>query len=544
VNHIAFTQRFRGLLDNLRLSVTTVPSLLTILIALLLIGAESRAVVGGTNVSGDERHTGIFRITTYDGPQIKGYCTATVLYASASARRTWLVTAGHCFSNSDDAHFVWGHFSNPRARVRYRRINGSRPQTASWNSAVYVHPEWLSNGGHTAWFGPRDMAFIRVDQYIPVYDENDQRITEYRRPIFTGPAEFVSEPFVSSSRDNFAQNVFCGQGSGSLRCDRLRNLWYSPGFRHQFLQLPHGAWTGGFYQGGDSGGPLLKYAPGLAREWNGAGSDAHVARHGVVLGVLQGPTVWCDYIQNGNCNPGDGLATRFMGVESWLGMIPGSNVIPRLYTWSFNGMFKGGTGTRTNLSTFGSHDYTRPAYPTRVVGIGIDKQNNRVNVWYENGFRTTGSTTDLDLFSQFPDPRHADVMPTLGYSVASGKQRRDIVGMIMAANGRVYTFYRDGTRSIGTPSDLDRWGAPQTYSVASGKSIDDIVAMAYRTNGGGVMTFYRDGTVSEGTSRDLDSYGAPTPFNTNTNRGADEIMGADTRSDGRVVTFFEHPALF
>jgi hypothetical protein len=337
--------------------------------------------------------------------------------------------------------------------------------------------------------------------------------------------------------------VFCGQSTGSLRCDRLKNLWYSPGFRHQFLQLPHAAWTGGFYAAGDSGGPLLKYAPGLAREWKGGGSDAQVARHGVVLGVLQGPTVWCDYIQNGNCNPGDGLATHFQGVESFLSTIPSSNEIPRIAGWTFANMFRGGTGTRTHLSTFGSHTYTLPAYPTRVVGIGVDKQNSRVNVWYENGVRTTGSTGDLDLYSQYPWPQFADIMPTQTYTAASGKLNKDIVGMIMAPNGTVFTWYRDRTRSIGTVSDLDSRGTTRTYSVAPGKSVDDIRAMAYRP-GGGVLVFYRDGMVSEGTTRDLDRYGAPTPFDTDTYRNADEIMGADTRGNGRVVTYFEHPKLF
>jgi hypothetical protein len=519
------------------------------LLALSLASGRSWALVGGTNLASDEPQTGILQIASYDGSQPGGSCTATVLYSSIWTARSWLVTAAHCFSKHDDLYYVYSHYRTPRASIRVRLRNSDGSFTPAWtspvDSTVFVHPDWLAHGGQTSWFGPRDVAIIRVDWAIPMYDDDGVRIVTYQRPIYTGPTPLVSEPFAPVALDNFAQDVFCGQSSSSLRCDGLKNLWYSPSFRNTFVQIPYGAWTGGFYAPGDSGGPLLKRAPGFAREWNGRGSDLDVAKHGVVLGVLQGPTVFCDYIQNGNCNPGDGLAAHFQGLDNWLNSIGSLGQIARLSSWSFAGMFQVTTGTETQLSSSSTQSYTRPAYAARVVGAEIDPRNNQVYVWYENGFYSVGTNTDLDVFSQYPDPRLADVMPTRSYSGASGKLNRDIVEMIMGSTGVVYTYFRDGTYTMGVPDDLDAIRGAAPYSLPPGKTPDDIVAMAnLQVPSPRVLVYYRDGTVSEGALNVLDYFGAPTPFRTGTARGASEIMAAGTRSNGSVVTWFEHPKLY
>jgi len=305
------------------------------------VSSTRSSLQGGTPLAANEHQTGILRISTYDGNTAVGSCTATVLHSSLKTNQTWLVSAAHCFSYVDSTtKFVGGHFAQPRARVRYTVLGTDcrgypkAGTTVCWSdlalSTAFQHPEWLANGGHTAWFGPRDIAFIRINKAIPVYDETNKRrpdwSQDYSRPIFAGHPTQVSSPFVPAQ---IGENVFCGQGSGSLRCDQLTNLWYSPNFRSQFIQLPYGAWTGGFYEGGDSGGPLLMNAAGLGTT-PGSG-DLHTARRGVVLGVLQGPTVFCDYIQNGNCNPGDGLATHFHGIEGFLTTIGAIGVIERRY---------------------------------------------------------------------------------------------------------------------------------------------------------------------------------------------------------------------
>jgi hypothetical protein len=351
--------------------------------------------------------------------------------------------------------------------------------------------------------------------------------------------------------EHFSKIGFCGQGgAGRLRCDTLSNIWFSPTFRHEFFQLPAGAWKSGFYEPGDSGGPLLKYGPGLNRQWEGAGDVADVAMYGAVLGVLQGPTVFCDYTRNGNCNPSDGLATRFQGVESWLDgrsgtpAIPDARDIPRLSTWTFSNRFHSAFGNTMSLGELWQNWYTFPAYAGRIVGVGIDKSTNRLHTWYDNGVMTIGNSADLDAHSQVDGPAPLpDLMPTRFFSGAAGKTHAQIVGMMISPLGDTHTFYADGTTVVGTVGDLDAFRDPEPYRLPAGKSPRDIVAISSRP-AGGVYAYYRDGTVSAGWYDDLGVFWPPRPFQIANARRPDEILGIDTFSNGQPLTVFAQVPLY
>jgi len=489
---------------------------------------------------------GIFQIVTYDGASPEGGCTATVLFSSQTANRTWLVTAAHCFSYHDDAYFVHGHFRTPRASVIYDIDSDTVGTLERWSpvgdSQVFVHPTWLARGG-LEWFGPPDVAFIRVDMAIPLFDDWGQRIDEFRRPIYTGRAEHVADPFPTGRLENFSQYGFCGQSDGDLRCDELSNLWFSPAFVSNFFQLPLGAWHSAYFAPGDSGGPLLKYAPGFSREWVGSANRYEIARFGVVLGVLQGPTVFCDYIRDGNCNPYDGLAARFYGMDDWIDALQGARrEIPRISSWNSaaTGYFRSAISSRQDqLAYSGTGTYTFPIYPGKIVGIAIDKSNNHVITWYDSGDLTIGKRDDLDAYSQYPVAMFADYIGTMKFQGVAGKSLRDIVGITMSASGRVYSYYRDGTTAAGTITDLDAYGPPIRYYLPAGRAPADIVGIAARQGGtSGMIAYYRDGTMSEGAWNVLDYYAAPRPYNPGIQR-PDEIVGMDTQADNQVVTFFQ-----
>jgi hypothetical protein len=267
--------------------------------------------------------------------------------------------------------------------------------------------------------------------------------------------------------------------------------------------------------------------------------------YGAVLGVLQGPTVFCDYIQNGNCNPSDGLATRFEGVDDWLEGRRGTprivhgDDIPRISTWTFANRFRAGVGDSTSLTAVAQNSYTFPAYAGAIVGTGIDKSTNRLHTWYDNGFMTIGTWSDLDAYSQVNGPAPMpDLMPTRSFAGASGKAHSTIVAMLISPAGKTHTWYADGTAVIGSIGDLDSVQPPAPYRLPPGKSPRDIVAIASRP-AGGVSAYYRDGTVSEGWFDDLDLYRAPRPFQTGNGREPGEILGIDTLNNGRTVTLFE-----
>ena len=79
-----------------------------------------------------------------------------------------------------------------------------------------------------------------------------------------------------------------------------------------------------------------------------------------------------------------------------------------------------------------------------------------------------------------------------------------VIAMAIAPDDRVYTWYSNGTLSVGTSSNLSAHSSGATFDVAEGKSLRDLHAVAISPESH-VYAFYRDGTVSVGTSWDLDS---------------------------------------
>jgi hypothetical protein len=145
------------------------------------------------------------------------------------------------------------------------RPNGTVPERSCIRHSRQIDRgsslQGIASATATAWYGPRDIALIRVSRAIPIFDVNGDRIPEFRRPIYIGNPREVSAPTSAFSMELYSKNAFCGQGDGVLRCDTLSNLWWSPNFRNQFFQLPFGAWEhNGRFEGGDDGAPLLKYA--------------------------------------------------------------------------------------------------------------------------------------------------------------------------------------------------------------------------------------------------------------------------------------------
>jgi len=513
---------------------------------------RSSAMNGGTLLTTHQERAGIFEIATYDGSTYVRRCTATVLYSSLATNRTWLVTAGHCFSyvTAPPLFTVVRHFSAPRAAVRYDLDADTSGTDERWTSAsqsqVYVNPDWVPGLAPTTWWGAPGIAIIRVNAAIPIFAADGSRIAEFRRPIYTGPPQAVSAPYSFASMEIFSRNVFCGQGDENLRCDKLSNLWWSPNFRNKFFQMPKEAFDAGYFVAGwgDDGGPLLKYAPGLTRQWEGAAGVLDVAMYGAVLGVLQAPTVVCDYIQDSNCDPADGLASRFEDIEPWLNTINDAyQDIPRITNWTltFPGLFTTGTGNLSNLTALARGQYTFPAYTGRMVGVSIDKSTDRVHTWYDNGLYTVGTGADLDAYSQASGPAPIpDVTPTRSFSGPSGRPHSQIVAMNIDPAGNTHTWYADGYHVTGSVSDLDAVQQPQPYRLPVGKTAGDIVAIATRPSGG-LLAYYRDGTFSEGVFYDLGLFAQPRPFSTGNNRRAEEIAGIDTYRSGLTLTLFDHP---
>ena len=88
--------------------------------------------------------------------------------------------------------------------------------------------------------------------------------------------------------------------------------------------------------------------------------------------------------------------------------------------------------------------------------MAIAGSNDHTYVWYKDGTVSSGSTGDLDQHRQ-----------PYGFSLAPGKSPNDIVGVAIAgSNDHTYVWYKDGTVSSGSTGDLDQHRQPYGYKVA------------------------------------------------------------------------------
>ncbi|MEM6451012.1 MAG: serine hydrolase domain-containing protein [Cyanobacteria bacterium P01_D01_bin.105] len=131
----------------------------------------------------------------------------------------------------------------------------------------------------------------------------------------------------------------------------------------------------------------------------------------------------------------------------------------------------------------------RRHYP--IVGLAIGN-NVRVNAWYSDGRYTIGSSNDLEAH-QGPRP----------FSLPTGQTMADVIAIARGGpQNQVYSWYRDGSYSIGTASDLDAAGSFLTGEDDTFKSRrkDTIAGISVNEAGDKFYAHYHDGTVTSGSS--------------------------------------------
>ena len=133
-----------------------------------------------------------------------------------------------------------------------------------------------------------------------------------------------------------------------------------------------------------------------------------------------------------------------------------------------------------------------------IVGMSIACSNDRVYTWYSNGTVSVGNSRDLAAY-QSPHP----------YSLPYGRTPDDIIEIGIASNDHVYAWYRDGTVSSGTSTDLDHYREPYRYTLRRITTPIDIVGIDIACSNDRVYAWYFDGDMSTGTSDNLDKYPAP-----------------------------------
>lgn len=140
-------------------------------------------------------------------------------------------------------------------------------------------------------------------------------------------------------------------------------------------------------------------------------------------------------------------------------------------------------------------------YP--IIAMAINSKDH-VYTWYANGTVSVGSSDDLAKY-QAAKP----------FALPDGKSITDIHEIAIANNDRAYVWYKDGSRSIGSSTKLDNYSGilmdedgedPVTPKMPSGKTILNVVGVGIAKSNNHVYVWYDDGTYSSGTSTDFTKY--------------------------------------
>jgi hypothetical protein len=122
------------------------------------------------------------------------------------------------------------------------------------------------------------------------------------------------------------------------------------------------------------------------------------------------------------------------------------------YVWYANGKLGKGSDTDPTQTIY---DYVLPGgrTPSSIAGMAILKSNNRTHAYYLDGTYSTGTTATPGSTSCCS-----------AYALPPGKSASAIVGMDFDKNSRLYTWFDDGTYTVGTASDLDFHAGPRRYA--------------------------------------------------------------------------------
>ena len=187
----------------------------------------------------------------------------------------------------------------------------------------------------------------------------------------------------------------------------------------------------------------------------------------------------------------------------------------------------GATGAFTGKFTSQVRQHIARFYPIQAMAIASD---DKVYTWYVNGTRSVGTSADLDKH-QAPQP----------FSMPPGKKVSDIIEIAISNNDRVHVWYNDRTRSVGTSLDLDKHVAVESgVTLARNadnteKSIFQIVGIAIAKSNNHVYAWYDDGTYSSGDPLDFQTHFSGRTYSVNGSRHSIRAMGI--AANDRVYTW-------
>lgn len=208
------------------------------------------------------------------------------------------------------------------------------------------------------------------------------------------------------------------------------------------------------------------------------------------------------------------------------------------------------------LNTRGvGHEYRSRRWPDRIVPYTIsgtlpdtDRITDAIAHWEvmtDFDFVVRTNQADYVRFIEAPlnDPQCTSYIGRTGgrqdIKLSSGASVNEIIDMAIAkSNDYVYTWADTGTVTIGTSERLDEHQSGYAFTLPSGYTYGDILAIGIRP-GDDVITWYDNGKYSIGHSDDLDAVASPASYSLPTGKAASDLLGADFLPDGRVVSWYD-----
>lgn len=173
-----------------------------------------------------------------------------------------------------------------------------------------------------------------------------------------------------------------------------------------------------------------------------------------------------------------------------------------------------------------------------IISMAINK-NNKVYTWFRDGTVSVGTAWDLEYYNS-----------RRSFTVAPGKELKDLHAVGITPTDKVYAWYKDGSLSIGQSRNLgnlvvDAEGETRHVSFPIGpdgdrKSMSDVVDIDIAKSDSHVYIWYDDGTCSSGTRLDFDYYWSNRSYESPVIDGADmryRIRGIGIAANDRIYTW-------
>src|SRR3569833_417966 len=135
--------------------------------------------------------------------------------------------------------------------------------------------------------------------------------------------------------------------------------------------------------------------------------------------------------------------------------------------------------------------------------------------WYSTGMMSVGTNVSSAAYIALKP-----------YTLPTGKTANDVVAVGVARNTHVIFWYSDGTVSEGTSTNASAYAAPVSYTVPAGETVTNIIAMSIAKQGSNnVYTWYKDGTATVGSTTNLAAVRSNYAYTVASGKSVSDIVG-------------------